>query len=119
MQKIASDELKKKAAALAQSEIDGIMKVIQTQREQAEERRQQLRDAMGFRDVTELWHMAMETGIKGTLGKAKESADITQANLPNSKELQEMRDCLKRQEKNQTDLNALVRERLGVVSGVA
>ncbi|MCE5200848.1 MAG: tape measure protein [Armatimonadota bacterium] len=116
--KATADERKRQLAEVAQAEIDSIMKVIEKQREQAEERRQQLRDAMGFKGVTELWHMAMEAGLKGSLGKAKESTEVTKANLPNAKELQDIRETLKRQEKNQTDLNSLVRERLGVVTGV-
>ncbi|MCE5314444.1 MAG: tape measure protein [Armatimonadota bacterium] len=115
-EKIKKDK-KSNIAEAAQAEIDSIMDVIKKQREQAEERRQQLRDAMGFKGVTELWRMAMEAGIKGSLGRAKESTEITTANLPQAKELQEIRAETRRLNRQVSDLNSLIRDRLGVVSG--
>jgi tape measure domain-containing protein len=102
------------AKAQAEAEIDAIIDVIKKRREEAEERRAQLREAMGFVGVVDLWHSAMLAGVRGQLGKAKESTELIKKDVPPAPELIEIRDHLRDQVRAQQDLNILVRERLGV-----
>lgn len=110
----AANEVIRIAKEAADREIDSIIAVMQKRREEAEERRQQARQAMGFVDVGSLWQMAMVAGVRGSLGKATESTTGTAKDVPQTRELIAIRDQLRKQEQAQWELNSLVRERLGV-----
>ncbi len=119
MQKVARQNGKAVAEAAreaAEAEIDEIVKVIEKQREATAEKRNQMREMIGFTGVVDLWNMAMEASVRSSVGKADQSGELRTKDIPQTKELQAIRAQLKEQQTTQIEVRNLIRERLGVVS---